>query len=451
MRRRFQLALLAIPAGTLLTHAVVGTWQASNLAKLRDRVQTALSDTLTLENELGYGGLIHNFKNALLRRDEPEFLSAARENAEAAITLIDGLEALARSDGVDFELNATREMVNSYAAALDTIANNPNLSVAQLDQRVQIDDEPALLEIKEFQTALINEVRGSIEFIETVLLVIGVLISMMALAGGYYVFLLAQSEQQRELERRRMTDQKLLDQVNLHNADLQRVNTSLQQFAGLAAHDLATPSRQIISFSELAEDKATSDEQRQFYLGAIRKSAEKMRQLVETLLEFARQGFRSPKREMINSASLLRDVVNELSRNHQRPFNIRIGELPHINADPVLLERVFTNLLENSIKYAKPDVQPEIEVEGWRAQGRSFIRVTDNGIGIDPAYSEIIFEPFRRIKADHEAGTGIGLSLVKSIIESHGGRIRLDSSYKNGTRFIIWLPERISAATDEAA
>ena len=60
MRRRFQLALLAIPAGTLLTHAVVGTWQASNLAKLRDRVQTALSDTLTLENELGYGGLIHN-------------------------------------------------------------------------------------------------------------------------------------------------------------------------------------------------------------------------------------------------------------------------------------------------------------------------------------------------------------------------------------------------------
>ena len=83
---------------------------------------------------------------------------------------------------------------------------------------------------------------------------------------------------------------------------------------------------------------------------------------------------------------------------------------------------------------------PEIRIEGWKENGRSFYSVTDNGIGVDPAHSELIFMPFKRGRNNELPGSGIGLSLAKSIIEGHGGRIRLDPDYKHGARFVFWLP-----------
>ena len=110
-------------------------------------------------------------------------------------------------------------------------------------------------------------------------------------------------------------------------------------------------------------------------------------------------------------------------------------------ADRALLERVFVNLFQNAIRHSRPGEPAEIEIEGWKEMGRYFYSVQDKGVGIDAAYSQLIFEPFKRIKNDDDNGTGIGLSLVKSIIESHGGRIQLDTQYQEGARFVFWIPE----------
>jgi len=416
-------------------------------------VQGVVLNSLKLESQIGFGGLIHNFKNAVLRPAEADYILNARQNAENAINLIDQLEASARRNEVTITLTNTRDMVAAYASALDDVETRAEngLTTTQLDQIVRYDDTPALQEIERFQNALTDDISDSIEAIEMTLLLAGILISMIALAGGYYIFTLSQEEQRRINARRRAVDQKLIDRVNLHNADLQRVNKSLQQFAGIAAHDLSTPSRQIISLSDLASSDQANDEERGMYLQAIRDSALRMRRLVETLLEFAKQGFENPNRDVVNTSSLVRDIVNELSRNLERPFNIRIGELPYLLADRDLLERVFTNLLENSIRYARPGETPHIEIDGWKEMGRFFYSITDKGVGIDPAYSDLIFEPFKRLKNDDQKGSGMGLSLVKSIIESHGGRIKLDTKYKEGARFVFWIPDAQQHAAKEVA
>lgn len=453
MRRHFKIALLAIPTLTLLTHVGVGAWETRHISTLRDSIDVVVFQTLRLQSEIGYGGLIHNFKNAVLRDDEPEYIELSQKNVEQAIAIVDRLESMADDLDLGISLPATRQMIRDYGSKIPEIMERDaeGLSVTELDAMVRIDDTPALEEIQSFQKQIIEQINASINSTQMALLLAGVLISMIALAGGYYIFMMSQAEQRRIDERRRAADQRLMDQVNLHNADLVRVNTSLQQFAGIAAHDLSTPSRQIISFTELACEAEANEEQRDFYLQAIRQSAQKMRKLVETLLEFARQGFRNPQRQQVNMASLCREVANELGRNLERPFDIRIGELPYAQVDPGLMERVLTNLVENAIRYAKPGELPVVKIDGWRQQGRSFFAVEDNGIGVQPKYADLVFEPFKRIKADVSDGTGIGLSLVKSIIEAHGGRIRLDTDYTDGARFVFWLPEREEYSEVEAA
>ena len=453
MRRRFKLALLAIPTVTLLTHASVGLWQSNHISKLRDQIDIVVLQTLKLESQIGYGGMVHNFKNAVLRSDEPDYIQAARQDGEQALATLDRLETLAQTLGLVIHFPETRNIIEAYSNNLDEIEAGveAGLTPVEIDELVRVDDTLAVQEIKNFQADVIEQINDSIDFTQMILLLAGVLISMIALAGGYFIVSMSQAEQKRINERRRIADMRLIDQVNLHNSDLLRVNTSLQQFAGIAAHDLTAPSRQIISFSELAIEENTNQEQRQFYLQAIRQSAEKMRRLIETLLDFARKGFQNPKRDQVNMASLLREIVNEVGRDVDTPIDIQFGELPYAFVDPQLMERVFTNLIENAVRYGRPDVRPKIKIDGWRRQGRTYFAIEDNGIGVDTQYADLIFEPFKRIKADLTDGNGIGLSLVKSIIESHGGRIRLDTEFKDGARFEFWLPERLEALKEQAA
>ena len=442
MRQRFRYALMAIPVITIITQAGLGSWQTRSVAIIQDRMGDVIDVTLHLESQLGFGGLIHNFKNAVLRPDDTDYILRTEINADNALQLIHELEGFAEKLGMSSNLSETKKTVSLYRTRLDDIRNRETsgLSIDELDSSIRIDDEPALKEIERFQSVLLAKLRSSVSNIQIRSQVITVIITILALLGGYVIFLMARHEQRRITQRDKAAHDKLLVQSHSHAANLERVNTSLQQFAGIAAHDLRAPTRQVLAFAELALEQDNPPEDQKEFLNAIRTSAIRMRNMVETLLGFAQKGFRNPERKTIIPAEIISSLATDKQRSDTQ---IKLTDLPDLYADYELMERVFFNLISNAEKYCAPDKPCEIIIDGWETEDRVYISVTDNGPGIDPAYAEIIFRPFKRISHEDTQGEGIGLSLVQSIINAHWGEIQLDTGYNGGgARFVFWLPSR---------
>ena len=202
----------------------------------------------------GYGGLIHNFKNALIRPDEPAYAQATRKNAEQARDLISDLEALAEKSGLAIRLPETRQMVGEYEKRLDIIQEkriDAGLSASDVDELVRYDDNPALNEILSFQVQVRNDLVESIEQIEFIILIMGICVGLIAMGGCFIIFLLYEAEQKKVHRERFAAQQKVLDRERQHNADLLRVNTAFRQFAGIAAHDLKAPTWQVRTLQNL--------------------------------------------------------------------------------------------------------------------------------------------------------------------------------------------------------
>ena len=120
---------------------------------------------------------------------------------------------------------------------------------------------------------------------------------------------------------------------------------------------------------------------------------------------------------------------------------VEVGDLPTVMADPSQLQQVFTNLIGNALKYRRPDVPAEVRISAERAGGFWRFAVTDNGIGIEKEYFDRIFVIFQRLHTrDEYEGTGIGLAVVRKIVERHGGRIRVESIPGQGSTFSFTLP-----------
>jgi light-regulated signal transduction histidine kinase (bacteriophytochrome) len=120
---------------------------------------------------------------------------------------------------------------------------------------------------------------------------------------------------------------------------------------------------------------------------------------------------------------------------------VTVGELPTVMADAAQLAQVFANLVGNAIKYRRPDVPPEIRISAERHGGMVEFAVRDNGIGIDEEYFDRIFVIFQRLHTrDEYPGTGIGLAVVRKIVERHGGRVRVESAPDEGSTFFFTLP-----------
>ena len=208
--------------------------------------------------------------------------------------------------------------------------------------------------------------------------------------------------------------------------------------------DLQAPLRKINIFSEyLAEleaDKLT-DEGKD-YLGRIQKSTQKMQALVSDLLELSRVSSKLPNFKPISLQQVIENVVSEMSISLQKANGtVQFDALPLIEGDPQQLEQLFVNLLDNAIKFRKPDVAPVVQIavspsaEAWN------IEFKDNGLGFPQDKAEHIFGIFERLHPSQQyEGTGIGLSIVKRIVERHSGRIVVASEPGQGATFNIHLP-----------
>jgi len=225
--------------------------------------------------------------------------------------------------------------------------------------------------------------------------------------------------------------------------DLQRSNSELEQFAYVASHDLQEPLRKVASFCQLLQRRYAGrlDAKADEYIEHAVDGAKRMQALINDLLAFSRVGRTAQRREPVSCAVLLAQAWANLAADVRRTqATIEVGELPVVLGEASLLTAVFQNLINNALKF-RADEPPRVTVSVRRDGEFWLFSFSDNGIGIEPEYAERIFVIFQRLhdKATYP-GTGIGLAMVRKIIEYHGGRIWLDTTITAGARFWFTPP-----------
>ena len=232
--------------------------------------------------------------------------------------------------------------------------------------------------------------------------------------------------------------------LEAQNTMLTRSNEELQRFAYVASHDLQEPLRKIISFSGLLVERMPEslDPDAVICVDRIVGSAARMKRLIEDLLMFSRVGGAAEVRPVpVDCGLVLGSVVESLAvALAESQAVVTHGPLPVVLTNPTLTEQLLQNLIGNALKY-RSDAPPCIHVAAERLDTEWRFTVNDNGIGIDMAFSERIFQVFQRLhpRGQYE-GTGIGLAVCKRIVESFGGRIGVDSTPGVGSTFWFTLP-----------
>ncbi len=244
----------------------------------------------------------------------------------------------------------------------------------------------------------------------------------------------------------------LNSQLRTLNEALQRSNEDLQHFAYVASHDLQEPLRTIKSYVQLIERTMSErfQERERAYFHFITEGADRMRNLIDALLAYSRIGReRGTEFEAFSLQSAFDWALMNLHEGiiAAKATVTSLG-LPEVWGDSVRLAQVFQNLIGNAVKYRRPDVEPVIEVSARRdSSGDWVVSVSDNGMGIARDYHERIFVPFKRLHGQELPGAGIGLALCRRIVESHGGRIWLESAPGKGSTFFFSLKPAPSPVT----
>ncbi|MDD1678180.1 MAG: ATP-binding protein [Methanomicrobiales archaeon] len=229
-----------------------------------------------------------------------------------------------------------------------------------------------------------------------------------------------------------------------YTESLKRSNEDLERFAYIASHDLQEPLRNVVSFSQLLsrryKDKLSTDADE--YLGYIVEGGKRMQILVQDLLEYSRVNTRGQAFMPVECEPIVEKVTQNLQSQIQDSDAVIVtGPLPTVLADPSQLYLVFQNLVGNAIKFHRESTPPRIRISAEKTGKMWKFAVRDNGIGIDSAYYQRIFEIFQRLHTREKyPGTGVGLAIVKKIIERHGGEIWVESDTDKGSTFYFTVP-----------
>jgi signal transduction histidine kinase len=264
------------------------------------------------------------------------------------------------------------------------------------------------------------------------------------------------SQKEYEEKLNREVSQRTLELEN-KNRELLRSNENLEEFAHAASHDLKEPIRKIRFFTERLKDQLTdrlTEEEKQTFK-RIDNASERMGALIDDLLLYSHISQRPMEMEEVDLNQKMNKVLEDLELDIQeKKAVVSIGTLPKVKGYRRQLQQLFQNLIGNALKYSKPGVVPHISVHasvvtadassnGQTAPDIKYhlIEVSDNGIGFDPAESERIFQMFQRLHGNAEyRGTGVGLSIVKKVIENHNGKIEAEGRPGKGASFKVYLP-----------
>lgn len=305
--------------------------------------------------------------------------------------------------------------------------------------------------------------------------------ALIVLLAGLSIFLLRQSSRARDNAEQKLRDINLdLEAaVDERTADLREANQEIQRFAYIVSHDLRSPLVNIMGFtSELEElrndifgriarysraaaaapalpepvaendqEIGLADEDKQLSndfseaLGFIKSSIGKMDRLIGAILHLTREGRREFNPVKIETRALIEDIVASVAHQAtEANAQIRIEPLPDIVSDRLSMEQIFSNLIENALKYLKPGVPGDIAIKGRNKLGFVIFDITDNGRGIDSKDHQRIFELFRRAGMQDKPGQGIGLAHVRALVRRMGGTISVSSEPGKGSTFTVTLP-----------
>ena len=405
---------------------------------------------------------------------EREYGAATRAAGEA----LAGLELLIRDPRQQQRYARLRALTRVEVAAMGIsmgLAKSGDLARAQ----AVFDDErsvSALLEIRALSEQMnraqdvllaqrnVDE-QASLWLLYIVLGGAGVLVVLVALGSGWairrYTGSLASSR-----DDLRNANANLESAVDERTADLQRANDEIQRFAYIVSHDLRSPLVNIMGFTAELESAAGQlgdylrnaeveqpgtvpeavrlaavedlPEATQF----IRSSAQKMDRLINAILRLAREGRRTLNPEKLPINALVKSVADSVDQQiSERGATIEVqGKLPDIVNDRVAVEQLFSNLVENAVKYLDPARPGQIVVRGRRRGDRAVFEVIDNGRGIDPRDHQRIFDLFRRSGAQDQPGEGIGLAHSRALAYRLGGTISCTSTLGEGANFCLNLP-----------
>ncbi|WP_254762132.1 sensor histidine kinase [Natrinema marinum] len=224
--------------------------------------------------------------------------------------------------------------------------------------------------------------------------------------------------------------------------ELAESNERLKRFAYVASHDLQEPLRMISSFLQLLESRYGDelDEEAAEYIDFAVNGANRMQEMVDGLLSYSRIDTQDAEFRPVDCNDILGAVLDDLRLQiEETDAGVVVGDLPTVVGDPTQLEQVFHNLVANAIKYTD-DGPPHVEIDAQRRSDRYVFSVADEGIGIDPAYADQIFEVFNRLHSTEEyQGTGIGLALCRKIVDIHDGDIWVDAEPDEGATFYFTL------------
>ena len=300
-----------------------------------------------------------------------------------------------------------------------------------------------------------------------------------AVLAGISIFLVRRSARARDDAEALLRDNNLNleSTIDERTADLREANNEIQRFAYIVSHDLRSPLVNIMGFtSELEElradifrriaalERATAStspmpvaagetepvldgEDKQLSqdfaeaLGFIKSSIAKMDRLISAILNLTREGRREFEPVKIDTRELIEAIVTTVAHQAaEAEAQIRIEPLPNIVSDRLALEQIFSNLIDNALKYLKPGVPGVISVRGRTKLGFAIFEIADNGRGIDPKDHQRIFDLFRRAGTQDKPGQGIGLAHVRALVRRLGGTISVSSELHSGSTFTITLP-----------
>ena len=295
--------------------------------------------------------------------------------------------------------------------------------------------------------------------------------------AGISIFLVRRSLRAREEAEAQLRDNNLNLEATIdeRTADLREANDEIQRFAYIVSHDLRSPLVNIMGFtSELeelrgdifrriaalgrdaasasplpagdiepvldGEDKQLSQDFAEA-LGFIKSSIAKMDRLISAILNLTREGRRDFEPVRIETRELIAGIVATVAHQAaEAEAQIRVEPLPAIVSDRLALEQIFSNLIDNALKYLKPGVPGDISVRGRTKLGFAIFEIADNGRGIDPKDHQRIFDLFRRAGTQDRPGQGIGLAHVRTLVRRLGGTMSVASELHSGSTFTITLP-----------
>lgn len=246
-------------------------------------------------------------------------------------------------------------------------------------------------------------------------------------------------------------------QLELKNRDLVNMNIELQSFAYISSHDLQEPLRKIQTFaSRLTDlDEQNMSASAKTYLSRIEFSAKKMQNLIQDLLTYSRANSADRVFTLVKIDEIAEEVISDFSdRIEEKNAIVEYHDLGEATLIQFQFRQLLHNLVENALKFSLPGVAPKVTISVTKVDGKSLpnaefkdkiyhhLQVKDNGIGFELIYKEKIFEVFQRLNTESEyKGTGIGLAIVKKIVENHKGFITVSSEKGKGSTFNIYFPD----------